>query len=68
MRWFNAIIAASVLCVYALAAEEPASCDAKAQEGYLQSVRDVILSNWSVPYDDENIACTLLIQQNWRGR
>lgn len=33
----------------------------------MQSVRDVILSNWSVPYDDENIECTVLIQQNWRG-
>ena len=62
-----AIATVSLLCAVASGAEEPAACDANARERYVQSVRDIILSNWSVPYDDENIVCTLLIQQNWRG-
>jgi hypothetical protein len=62
-----AIAAASLLGISVSANDGVATCDADAQARYLESVRDAILSNWSVPYADENIACTVLIQQNWRG-
>ena len=62
-----AIAALSLLGISASANDEVATCDANAQARYLESVRDAVLSNWSVPYADQNIACTVLIQQNWRG-
>ena len=42
-------------------------CDAAERAAYEEAVRDAVIANWKVPYDDRHITCTVLLSLNWRG-
>lgn len=60
---FFLLLLASQACAQWFAGE----CDAKERELYEGAVRDAVIANWKVPYDDRYITCTVLLSLNWRG-
>jgi hypothetical protein len=47
--------------------EDTPVCTESERNDYFDSIQRRIYDNWRVPYRNENLGCTVLIKQDWRG-